>query len=158
MNLKLPLLLACLLAAPACVSPEPSEPDAVWREVEVVAPSSRLLFKVALSELSQRGYPINNELNPGEGLITTGWKTRLQPFSKAGWREKMSLTIKSTSRRSWLVRARAQRQRNMAIVNPLDPTRAEWEWDAENPVAADIVLQSIHSAMDAPLDLKSGGQ
>lgn len=153
----IPALLFSLLLLGGCASFADSGPKPEWREIEVEAPSGRLLFKVALSELGQRGYPINNELNPGKGRISTGWKTHLQPFSKAGWREKITLTITAKERRTWQVRAHAQRQNNMALVNPLDPSRAEWEWSPENPLAAEIVLQSIQSAMDTPLELESGG-
>lgn len=156
MNFKALILSACLLGLGSCASSGPgSPPEELWREVEVAAPSSRLLFKVALSELSQRGYPINNQLNPGKGLVSTGWKTRLQPFSKAGWRERISLTIEARGERRWLVRAHAQRQMNMAVVNPLDATRAEWKWSPDNPVAAEIVLQSILSTMDTPIEIGS---
>jgi hypothetical protein len=152
MNFKLLLLLVSVLSLASCASPGDYAPEPKWRQVDVEAPTSRLLFRVALSELGQRGYPINNDLDPGRGRVISGWKTNLQPFSKQGWREKITLTITAKEKGVWTVRAHAERQLNMALVNPLDPSRAEWEWVPDNPLSADILLQSIQSTMNSPIE------
>jgi len=147
-----PLLLALLAAGSLLASCSASggvEPDPVWRQARVEAPSDNVLWKVALLSLEQSDFPLIGGMDPSSGIVMSGWKTQLQPFHGEGDRQRAEIRMEPVAERLWMVKARVQRQRNMALASPLDATRAEWKWDAENPVAAEILLRHIVSLFDS---------
>jgi hypothetical protein len=141
------LCLGLVLVLAGC-STTPDEPDPTWRQTEVNAPSDRVLWKVALLAAKQGGFPLMGGLDPASGVIQTGWRTELQPHRGDGNRQRAEIRMEPRGKSVWLVKARVQRQLNMALASPLDPSRAEWEWAPDNPVKAEVLLRHIVSLFD----------
>ena len=139
--------LVCLTLLFAACSSTPSEPEGRWFEAEVEAPSDRVLWKIALLSAERMSFPLA-QLDPGSRQFVTGWRTNLQPFSGDGDRTRAEVRLVPVSTGRWQVQARVQRQVNKALVAPLDPTRAEWEWVQDDVVQAEILLRRVVSALD----------
>ncbi len=139
------VLLALL---PACAALGNGEPSADWKEIEVAAPSETVLFKLALLTVESLGYPIAGGTDPHAGVIVSGWKTSLAPFKGEGYRLRAELEVEPVGSSRFKVRAHVQKQTNEALVNPLDPSRAEWEWTGDDPVQAEVLLQHVRSAVE----------
>ncbi len=156
MRAKLGSLLSIALVsllATACGSTAPREPDAVWREADLESPSDRVLWKIALLSAEQAGFPLAGGLDPASGVIVSGWRTELAPFSREGNRKRAEIRMEPTGPRQWHVRTRVQKQLNMSLSAPLDATRAEWEWAPEDVLTAEILLRRIVAAFDPVLEV-----
>ena len=153
MKTKLCLVLFLALGASACMSSGPREPSAVWREIELESPSDRLLWQIALLSADQAGFPLTGGLDPSSGVILTGWRTQLQPFSGKGNRKRAEIRMEPKGPRQWLVRTRVQKQINRSLVAPLDASRAEWEWAPEDSLAAEILLRHIVATINPALEV-----
>ncbi len=132
----------------ACAGLGSREPAAIWREIEVSAPSETVLFKLTLLAVEGQGYPVAGGTDRGAGTIASGWRTSLQPFQGAGVRLRAVVEIAPSGERRFKVRARVQQQTNEALVAPLDPTRAEWKWAEDDPIRAQVLLQHVRSALE----------
>jgi len=150
-------LLSTLLVLAPCSS-TPSEPDGSWREVEVSAPSDQVLWKIALLAAGRMDFPLTGRLDPSSGKFVTGWRTSLQPFSGAGNRTRAEVRMEPVSQGRWRVRAHVQKQVNQALVHPLDPTRAEWEWTGDDVLQAEILLRHVVSSLDPALEIQDGSE
>jgi hypothetical protein len=141
----LPLALAAFLAA---CSSTPEEPDGTWVEDMVVAPSESVLWQATLSNLWRLGYPVGSQANPSAMTILTGWKTQLSPFRQKGYRLMADIRFMraepaADGTPAWDVDVRVKKQVNMALVKPLDPQYAEWEWSDDDEWEAAILLRHI---------------
>lgn len=141
----------------ACNS-TPSEPDPIWQDNVVFAPSEHVLWTATLQNLYSMGYPVGSEANPATMEIVTAWKTKLAPYRGDGYRLKAEVRYTPTETvpegkhigmPGWDVSVRVMRQVNMAIVKPLDPSMAKWEWRPDDPVEAAILLRHILSDFPA---------
>ncbi len=150
-----PSLLALALAwAPcACAGPSAAEEEARWDEIHVHSPSDRVLWQLTLLSLQNLGYPLSSGLNPSSGIVTTGWKTELQPFSGDGTRRRAEVRMKPLEPGLWQVRARVELETNKALVDPLDPSRAEWKSAGDDRKTAEILLMHIRARLDPDLEL-----
>ena len=146
------LALAALALCGAACNSTPSEPDPVWQEEVVFAPSESVLWTATLQNLWRLGYPVGTEANPNEMHIVTGWKTQLAPYRGDGYRLMAELKFtrsdadgsgEQTGLPGWDVSVRVKRQVNMAIVKPLDASMAKWEWRDDDQVEAAILLRHI---------------
>lgn len=137
--MAMPFLGACSTA--------PEEPEHIWTEEVVVAPSERLLWETALQTLGRLGYPVGSSADSNALTITTGWKNQLSPFRSKGFRNQADVKMDyDAAEKSWNVEVSVKHQVNMALVRPLDPAYAEWEWGADDEWEAAIILQHILSA------------
>lgn len=150
-----PTLLALL---PLACSTTPKEPDPVWQDDVVFAPSESLLWDATIQNLFNLGYPVGSEANPSTMEIVTGWKTKLAPYRGEGYRLKAEVRFTPSEAEGtggqaglygWDIQVRVARQENMAIVKPLDPSMAEWEWRPDDVVEAAILLRHILSEFPA---------
>ncbi len=139
-------LLFALLSACAVLGSD--EPPADWKETELSAPSETVLFKLALLAVESLGYPVAGGTDPHAGVIVSGWKASLAPFKGEGYRLRAELELSPVGSGRYKVRARVQKQTNEALVSPLDPARAEWEWAGDDPVQAEVLLQHVRSAVE----------
>lgn len=146
------LLLGLLLGA---CRMSPREPDPQWRSTELESVSERILWIHALNGLQRLRFPVGTDANPSERRVKTGWKTDLAPFRGDGKRQFAELLMEPVGERLWNVKVRVASQANMALSNPLDPQYAKWEWRADDPRQADILLQTIRSSIQAPLEAPS---
>ena len=55
----------------------------------------------------------------------------------------------------WKLEARVQVEKNMNLVSPLDPARAEWEPTADDPSSALVLLQHVRSRLRPELELEA---
>lgn len=140
------LLGLSALALGACAS-APKAPPPNWQEVELHAPSDRVLWKLTLLQVERLGFPLTSGLDPGAGEILTGWRTNLMPFRGQGDRMRLEVRIEPIEAGLWRVRAHVQRQRNMSLTSPLDPRRAEWEWTADHDAEASVFLNHVAAAL-----------
>lgn len=135
----MPSLGACNSAA--------EEPEHIWAEEVVAAPSERLLWETALQTLGRLGYPVGSSADPNALTITSGWKNQLSPFRGKGFRNMVDLRmVYEPESANWNVEVSVKHQANMALVRPLDPAYAEWEWRADDELEAAIILQHIIAA------------
>ena len=150
------LLLALLVVATGvlsgCGMTQESEPlwvDAVVDDV----PSDRVLWQVTLLSFERLGYA-RARTDRASMVVESGWKNALAPFSREGYRTKAEVRLEAEGPRRWNVRARVKKQINNSIVNPLDPTYADWEWAEDDSVAARILVQHIRSRFDPEFELR----
>ena len=143
------LALACISLGTSCSS-APEEPDPAWIQEFVVAPSERLLWDTTVQTLGRLGYPVGASADPNAMTITTGWKNQLSPFQGDGFRNQADVAMAfDTEKGGWFVDVRIKHQVNMALVRPLDPAYAEWEWRADDQWEAAIILQHVRAAFPA---------
>lgn len=139
------LLLALFaLVASACAS-TPEEPDPSWKEVEVESQSERVLWNVLVLALQRQGYPLGAELDEPRLVATSGWRNHLAPFKGKGYRVRAQLRAESVGGTRYRVSARVWKQLNQALVRPVDLAYAEWEWTADDELAAEILLRHVES-------------
>jgi hypothetical protein len=123
------------------------EPEHIWTEEIVGAPSERLLWETTLQKLGRLGYPVGSSADSNALTITSGWKSQLSPFKGKGFRNQAEVRmVYDAENENWSVEVVVKRQVNMALVRPLDPAYAEWEWSADDEWEAAIILQHIMSA------------
>jgi hypothetical protein len=138
----------------ACSALGSSEPAPSWQSAVVESPSDRVLWKITLLSVERMGFPLASGLDPSSGIVTTGWKTNLQPFSGDGTRARAEVRIEAEGPRQWRVRAHVQKQVNKSLVAPLDPTRAEWEWVPDDSTQTSILLRHIVAAFEPDLEVR----
>ena len=149
---------ALFALAPACASTNEEEvEEGLWREAEVNAPSDRVLWQLTLLSLQNLGYPLSSGLDPSSGIVTSGWKTDLQPFSGEGMRTRASVRIAPIEPGRWKVRTRVEKELNKAMASPLDATRAEWKPAPDDERTAGIILMHIRSRLDPKLEIAPAG-
>ena len=152
-------LASLFVALAACASTsEEEEEEGLWREAEVSAPSDRVLWQLTLLSLQNLGYPLSSGLDPSGGVVTTGWKTDLQPFSGEGMRTRAVVKLSPIEPGRWKVRARVAKELNKAMASPLDATRAEWKEAPDDERTAAIVLMHIRSRLDPKLEIAPAPQ
>jgi len=147
-NLKSLVLSLFLGTAFAACSTTPSEPDPVWMEDQVIAPSETVLWQATLSNMWRLGYPVGSQANPSELTIETGWKTQLSPFRGKGYRLMAEIRFERVPAEpdgpaAWDVDVRVKKMVNMSLVKPLDAAYAEWEWRDDDEWEAAIILRHI---------------
>lgn len=151
-RLALPLVLAA--AALASCSSAPDEPEPLWRDLEVSAPSDTVLWRVTLLSIRKMGFPLGAGLDQSALVAETGWKNDLAPFKGDGFRSMAEVRMRPVGPGRWSVRARVKKQVNQSIVRPLDLRYAEWEWVEDDERATAILLQHIRSFLDDDLELR----
>lgn len=144
--------LAFVLLPLAC-NTTPKEPEPTWQTAEVPSPSDRVLWKVTLLSLDKMGFPLSSGLDPSSMKLETGWKLELAPFSKEGRRRKAVVNMTPMGRGKWDIQARIKCQMNKSLVKPLDPRYADWEWIADDVVAARILVQHVRSFLQEDIEL-----
>ncbi|MHC4376134.1 MAG: hypothetical protein ACYS26_06015 [Planctomycetota bacterium] len=152
------LLLVSLAAALALLSgcATNREPDPLWVEAEVSAPSQRVLGTLVENALLRQNFAIGLGMDPAALKATSQWHTVLQPFSGMGYRERAEVSWRPLEGdQRWLVQVRVQKQENQAIANPTDPRYAEWEWVPDDVDAARELLMRIRSTLGSELELRS---
>jgi len=152
-------LLLALLALPlvggavtGCGSTRESEPLWVDGVVEDV-PSDRVLWQVTLLAFDRLGYTRARN-DRAAMVVESGWKNSLAPFSREGYRTRAEVRLEAEGPGRWSVRARVKKQINKSIVNPLDPTYADWEWAEDDTVAARILVHHIRSRFDPEFQME----
>ena len=148
---KLLTALPLFLGPLAC---QAAEPEGRWMEGTVHAPSDRVLWTISRLSLQKMRFPTAGALDPASGRIRSGWKTQLHPFQGEGFRERAEIEVEPIERGKWKVRTRVARQTNEALVSPLDPSRAEWEWTADDPNSAKILLMHITSHLGDEMEFE----
>ena len=86
------------------------------------------------------------------GIVTTGWKTDLQPFSGEGMRTRAEVRMSPIEPGRWRLRARVEKELNKSMANPLDASRAEWKTAPDDERTAGILLMHIRSRLDPELE------
>jgi len=144
-----------LLAGCKSVARQEAEQEklAQWREIEVEAPSDRMVWQLMLLSMQNQGFPLAGGTDPGARQVESGWKTDLQPFRGDGRRMRATLKLTPIEKGRWKIEARVMVQKNMNLVTPLDATRAEWEETADDPQTATILLQHVKSRLRPQLEL-----
>ena len=144
LGLVLPVLIVVSsLGLSGCNTNIESSPTWVDGAVDEV-PSDRVLWQVTLLAFDRLGYK-RARTDRASMVVESGWKNTLAPFSGDGFRTKAEVHLEPEGPSRWNVRARVKKQINKSIVNPLDPSYAEWEWVEDDSVAARILIQHIRS-------------
>jgi hypothetical protein len=124
-----------------------SEPDPVWAEGAVEVVNRDVLFNMAFLALQSRQFPRGTEVDPNALTIKSGWKLQLAPFRGQGKRKKAELEFERVEGDRWKVQVRVKVQSNMAVVNQLDASYAEWEWADDDEEEARVLLQYLRSSL-----------
>ncbi len=125
-------LAASLLALPllllgACQTAQ--KPTGAATSEGFPAPNQGIVYDFALQALDQQGFiPDLDRSDPTAGRIETRYKTSLQPFSRKGFREKATVTIRPVSGRPGYFTTDAQivRDYNDNLDQPSSIGAAEW--------------------------------
>lgn len=149
-----PVLVALLAAALAfvasCKSPF-SEPEAPWAGRELAAPSENIAWTVCTMALAKSGFPVGTGADPSTLTIVSGWKTQLAPFRGDGFRERAHLKLAPTTAGQWRVEVRVEREDNMDIKRPMDPSYAEWKPAPDNAEAAELILERVRAFLSSEM-------
>lgn len=146
-------LLLALLCAWSCNS-APEEPEPLWTTGEVAVSSDRVLWKVTLLALEKQGFPLAGGVDPSSGVLTTGWRLDLAPFSGEGRRRQAEIRFKPLRAGAWEVKARIKQQKNASLAKPLDPRFADWQWIEDDVVAASVLVQHIRARLAPAIELR----
>jgi hypothetical protein len=150
------LVLLTALALSACTSvarqEELDSKEARWKEIEVEAPSDRVVWQLSLLTLRSQGYPLAAGTDMGAGTVQSGWKQDLQPFRGEGQRRRAIMRMTPLEAGRWKLEARVQCEHNENLVSPLQAELAEWEPAADDPVEAQVLLQHVRSRLAPELD------
>jgi hypothetical protein len=131
--------------------------EARWKEIEVEAPSDRVVWQLSLLTLRSQGYPLAAGTDMGAGTVQSGWKQDLQPFRGEGQRRRAILRMTPLEAGRWKLEARVQCEHNENLVSPLQAELAEWEPAADDPVEAQVLLQHVRSRLAPELDEARAG-
>jgi hypothetical protein len=129
------------------------EPTPEWVEAGIESPTEQVLWDAALQALQKHDYPLGATFDRSAGYVVSGWKTSLAAFRGQGWREKAWIQFDRQKAGDYQVKVRVQRETNMDIVRPLDPSYADWEPSQDDARAARILLQTVRSYLGTELDL-----
>lgn len=151
MMTRLKVLLVLALGALACNS---GPPPAEWVERELEAPSENVMWEIVWRSMERMKLPRGSGMDRAELRAESGWLSRPSPFKGKGYRRRAFVEVEPQGEGRFLVRARVQRQRNEALVNPADLRYAEWEWDGEEVEVARILLQHMSSFLEPELPLE----
>lgn len=158
MSIARKLLVPFLVLVCACQSVARKEAEqeklAQWKEIEVEAPSDRMVWQLMLLSMQTQGFPMAGGTDPGSREVESGWKTDLQPFQGDGRRRRAVLKLAPIEKGRWKIEARVIVQKNMNLVTPLDATRAEWEPTGDDPMTAQILLQHVRSRLRPQLEFE----
>jgi hypothetical protein len=143
-------LVPFLALAGGCQSGGEHPPQ--WKSAELAPPSESVLWAVAGQELQRIGFPVGSDADPASLVIRTGWRTQLAPFRGKGHRERaeariVELEAEKGSGARYRVEIRVERENNMDVVDPIDPTRAKWEEAPDDVETAQVVLHRIRSRL-----------
>jgi len=152
----LQFLLVILSAACTSVARQEAldEKQARWQELEVAAPSDRVVWQLTLLSLQNQGFPLAAGSDLGARHVESGWKTDLQPFRGEGERRRAVVKLTPLAPGRWKLEARVKREHNQNLVTPLDPVRAEWEPAADDETAAKVLLKHIGARLRPELELQ----
>ena len=128
--------------------------EARWLELEVTAPSDRVVWQLTLLALQGQGFPLAAGSDLGARQVESGWKTDMQPFRGEGQRRRAIVKMTPLGPGRWKLEARVRCEHNQNLVSPLDPVRAEWEHAADDEAAAKILLQHIQSRLRPQLEVQ----
>ena len=154
------LVLVALAAAPLAIGCSGShrKPEAQWQSMPdgrpLVAPADSVLWQVTLLALEKQGFPLGSGLDPTTMTATTGWKLQLAPFRGRGTRHEATVRYEPLGGGKYKVQVRVRKELNMALVNQLDPTYAEWEPAPDDVDMARVLLQHIRARLDPTLELR----
>jgi hypothetical protein len=139
-------LLTCACSGGPKVKPE-------WQTVQIVAPTEQVLWNVSQLALEKENFPLQGAPDRSERRMISGWKTSLSAFRAQGYRSKATIDYVRLDGGLYDVKVRVERELNMDIVRPLDPSYAEWEPASDDVRSARVLLQTIRSYMRPELDL-----
>jgi hypothetical protein len=148
MKYLLPCLVAALLPLAACQNMPPS---ADWVEREFTAPSENVMWEVVRRSMSRMEFPQGAGMDRARLQARSGWLSRPSPFKDKGSRKRAIVEIDPQGEGLFGVRARVQKQRNEALVNPADLRYAEWKWEKDDVEAARILVQHMRTFLDSEL-------
>jgi hypothetical protein len=150
----LPSLLLGLLFLCSCKS-TPEEPEGFWAKAELQAASEKILDETTQLALHKQGYPGRRGLE-SDLSIETLWQNHLAPFRGQGYRLQALVKYTPLGAGRYECAVRVKKQKNQALVRPLDLSYAEWEWVEDDEDSARILLQLIRSYFGPEVIEKSG--
>lgn len=139
------LVLAALCAAGCRSAPESKWGDGTWTEASLQAASDRVLWQVTVLSLQKAGFAAGTEMDATELEARSAWRMQLAPFKGDGFREQAIVRYERLGQGRYDVGVRVRRERNDAMDDPLDATRAKWVKEPDNVERAKIVMQFLRS-------------
>lgn len=157
--MKIPLtvvlfvLVALCAASCRALGESPPKPD--WVEREFTAPSENVMWEVVRRSLSRMGFPQGAGMDHASLAAESGWRTQPSVSKDKGFRLRAIVEIDPQGDQRYLVRSHVQKQKNTSIVNPSDPTYAEWKWEPDDVESARLLIQHMRTYLDTTLELGS---
>lgn len=149
-NAWLAVLAAVLVCVASCKNPY-SVPEEPWPNRELAAPSENIAWTVCGMALTKSGFPLGTGADPSKLTMVSGWKTQLAPFRGDGFRERAHLKLAPTTAGRWRVEVRVERENNMDIKRPMDPSYAQWKPAPDNVDAAELVLERVRAFLSSEM-------
>lgn len=141
------VLAACVGLAAACSSTgEGREPDAVWVDGTIAAPSDRVVREMIVSAMERMRFPLGSGLDPVAQEVVSEWRTSLSPFKGEGTRTQAHVRYSAEEAGTYLVEVRVCRQLNQDIRKPSHPGYAEWKWTDDDAGSARVLLQHVRAS------------
>ncbi len=137
--------VTALLFCAGCASGK-REPEE-WSRAAFDVPSEQLFWEVVVEALQKEDFPVGSGLDPSTRIAASGWRTDLAPFRGDGYRERATVHLVPRGSGSFEVRVRVEREVNMDIVRPLDPSYAKWEGRPDDEERERLILQTIRSQL-----------
>lgn len=145
------LALVLSLSSSGCAST--GAKDEAGQKFEIDAPSENVLWAVAGQELQRLDFPVGSEADPAKRVMLTGWRTSLAPFRGKGHRERAELRFESLGSARFRIHVSIERENNMNLSRPIDPSYAEWEAAGQDEATAIVLIQRIKGRMGEKLDV-----
>lgn len=145
------LALVLSLSFSACAST--GSEDKLGQQFEVDAPSENVLWAVSGQELQRLDFPVGSEADPAKRVMLTGWRTSLAPFRGKGHRERAELRFESLGSARFRIHVSIERENNMNLSRPIDPSYAEWEAAGQDESTAIVLIQRIKGRMGEKLEV-----
>ncbi len=120
---------------------------------ELDAPSENVLWAVAGQELQRLDFPVGSDADPARRVMLSGWRTSLAPFRGKGHRERAQLRFESLGSARFRVHVRVERENNMNISRPIDPSYAEWEAAGLDEATTAVLIQRIKGRLGEKLEV-----
>lgn len=145
------LALALSLSFSSCAST--GAKDKGGQDFEVDAPSENVLWAVAGQELQRLDFPVGSDADPAKRVMLTGWRTSLAPFRGKGHRERAELRFESLGSARFRIHVSIERENNMNLSRPIDPSYAEWEAAGQDEATALVLIQRIKGRLGEKLEV-----
>ena len=143
------IALLAPLALGGCAALGIGGPPERWIDARLPAAPREELWTVVRASLHKAEFP-RVEVNPVEGIATTGWFVSGHPFARQTFRERAHVRLETEEEGVVPISLRVERERNTTVRSPLDLEKAKWKRIEDSVERAQFVLYQIGALLKNP--------